>query len=152
MSHVDTSQDARSGGGSRGSQDFELNLAPIIDCMVVLIAFLMASMSYISIQMIDAGVAAGRGVSGKTESTVLEIRAAADGLLKIQARNARGPMGQSWAVPLADLPTKMTEINAKNPGIKVATLVADDRVNYEQIVRILDHVKVSIPSVQLSGF
>jgi biopolymer transport protein ExbD len=152
MASVDSGQELRSGGRRKMAQDFELNLAPIIDCMVVLIAFLMASMSYLSIQIIDAGVAAGKGVAGKTESTVLEIRAAADGQLKIQARTARGPVGQAWALSVADLSVKMPEINAKTPGIKAATLMADDRVNYEQVVKILDQVKETIPSVQLSGF
>src|ERR1700761_7357159 len=48
------------GGGSRGSQsqDFELNLASIIDCFTVLIAFMLASTAFISIGILDAGVAA----------------------------------------------------------------------------------------------
>src|SRR3954454_525427 len=44
--------------GGNGSQDFELNLASIIDCFTVLIAFMLASASFLSIGILDAGVAA----------------------------------------------------------------------------------------------
>ena len=37
-----------------GSLDFELNLAPIIDCLVVLITFMLASASFLSISIFDA--------------------------------------------------------------------------------------------------
>ena len=37
--------------------DFDLNLAPIIDCFTVLITFLLISASYISINIIEASVA-----------------------------------------------------------------------------------------------
>ena len=39
-------------------KDFDLNLAPIIDCMTVLITFMLASASFLSIGILDAGVAA----------------------------------------------------------------------------------------------
>ncbi len=47
-------------------QDFELNLASIIDCFVVLIAFILVSTSFFSIGIIDAEVA---GASTTSEST-----------------------------------------------------------------------------------
>src|SRR4051812_2839783 len=52
-------------GGKGGSQDFDLNLAPIIDCMTVLIAFMLASTAFLSIGILDAGVAA----AGATQSS-----------------------------------------------------------------------------------
>ncbi|MEK7690751.1 MAG: biopolymer transporter ExbD, partial [Bdellovibrionota bacterium] len=48
-----------SGGGHSGSsQDFDLNLAPIIDCFTVLITFLLISASFLSIGILDAGISA----------------------------------------------------------------------------------------------
>ena len=41
-----------------GGQDFELNLASLIDCFTVLITFLLASASFLSVGILDAGVAA----------------------------------------------------------------------------------------------
>src|SRR4051794_30235096 len=48
------------GGGRRGGggQEFDLNLAPIIDCFTVLITFMLVSASFLSIGILDAGVAA----------------------------------------------------------------------------------------------
>src|SRR5437588_4073509 len=58
---------ARFGGrfGKRftSGQDFDLNLAPIIDCLTVLIAFVLISASYLSVGILEAGVAA----SGATQ-------------------------------------------------------------------------------------
>jgi biopolymer transport protein ExbD len=44
------------GGGN--SQDADINLAPIIDCFTVLIAFMLVSASFLSIGVLDAGIAA----------------------------------------------------------------------------------------------
>src|SRR5688572_24880445 len=45
--------------GGSNSQDFDLNLAPIIDCFTVLITFMLASASFLAIGIFDSGVAAG---------------------------------------------------------------------------------------------
>mgnify|MGYP003351965824 CR=1 FL=1 len=41
-----------------GGQDFELNLASIIDCLTVIIAFLLLSSSFVSYGTLDTAVAA----------------------------------------------------------------------------------------------
>src|ERR1035437_7494076 len=47
-----------SAGGGDAEGDCELNLAPIVDCFTVLIAYLLVSMSFISLSIFEAGVAA----------------------------------------------------------------------------------------------
>ena len=47
----------RAASDSKNSLDFELNLAPIIDCFTVLIAFILISASFASINILDAGIA-----------------------------------------------------------------------------------------------
>ena len=47
-----------SAGGGGGEGDVELNIAPIVDCFTVLIAYMLVSMSYIQLSIFDAGVAA----------------------------------------------------------------------------------------------
>ncbi len=42
---------------SGSGQDFDLNIAPIIDCFTVLITYLLVSASFISLKVIEAGVA-----------------------------------------------------------------------------------------------
>ncbi|RYZ61531.1 MAG: hypothetical protein EOP09_19835, partial [Proteobacteria bacterium] len=41
--------------GGAGSLEFDLNLAPIIDCFTVLITFLLVSASFLSVSIFDAG-------------------------------------------------------------------------------------------------
>ena len=48
-------------GTSDGGQDFELNLASIIDCLTVIIAFLLLSSSFVSYGTLDTAVAAPQG-------------------------------------------------------------------------------------------
>src|SRR5215210_1780969 len=60
-----------SSGGN--SQDVELNLASIIDCFTVLIAFMLASASFLSIGILDAGVAAAGTTSAGGEPPAVNI-------------------------------------------------------------------------------
>src|SRR5690348_3316307 len=55
------------------SQDFDLNLAPIIDCFVVLIAFVMISSAFASIAILDAGVSAGGDTTDSLKSPPIQI-------------------------------------------------------------------------------
>ncbi|MGZ3709823.1 MAG: biopolymer transporter ExbD, partial [Bdellovibrionota bacterium] len=57
----------------KGSQDFELNIASIIDCFTVLITFLLASASFLSIGIFDAGVAAGAAESKDSKPPSVQI-------------------------------------------------------------------------------
>src|SRR3954462_13573955 len=49
--------DGGNGGQGGQSQDFDLNLAPIIDCFTVLITFMLASASFLAIGILDAQIA-----------------------------------------------------------------------------------------------
>src|SRR4051812_27404214 len=48
-------------GQTEGGQDFDINLAPIIDCFTVLISFMLASASFLAIGVFEASVAANSG-------------------------------------------------------------------------------------------
>src|SRR4051812_8043711 len=45
----------KAGLGHSGELDFDLNLAPIIDCLTVLITFTLVSASFLSVSIFDAG-------------------------------------------------------------------------------------------------
>src|SRR4051812_36631719 len=62
------------GSGGSDSQDFELNLASLIDCFTVLITFMLASASFLSIGLLDAGIAAAGATSAaKSEPPPVNI-------------------------------------------------------------------------------
>jgi biopolymer transport protein ExbD len=150
MAHIDSSQQQSSGRSkAKPATDFELNLAPIIDCMVVLIAFLMVSLSYISIHMLDAGISGGAAAQAQPDPNLktLEIRLAKDGAIEFKKEGAN-----FVSVPVAEMDSMLAKIIEQDPRYKSATLVADDAVQYEQIVKVMDGVRKKIPSIVLSGF
>ncbi len=151
MAHIDTSEVQKKGRGkfSAASGDVELNLAPIIDCMVVLIAFLLVSISYLSIHMLDAGMDAGAVAQAQPDpnAKTLEIRMASDGGIEIKREGAA-----FVKVSGEEMSGTIAKIVEQDPRYKSATLIADDSVQYEQIVKVMDGVRKQIPSIILSGF
>jgi biopolymer transport protein ExbD len=148
MAHIDSGEGQKKGKFS-GSTDFELNLAPIIDCMVVLIAFLLVSLSYLSIHLLDAGIDAGAVAEAQPDPNkkTLEIRMAQDGGIEIKKEGA--PLVK---VSVDDMQQTIAKILEQDPRYKTATIDADDSVQYEQIVKVMDGVRKQIPSIVLSGF
>ena len=148
MAHIDTS-----GDGKGRSQDFELNLAPIIDAMVVLIAFLMVSLSYLSIQMMDAGVSAPGGtVSSSVQGLSLDIRVKSNDQLVVKLEK-NGRAIRSLSSSFASLDQDLAGLlDGKDSKPETALLSAQDAIQYDQIIRAMDLVRKHVPKVQLSGF
>src|SRR4051812_10232604 len=92
---------SKEAGGS--NQDFDLNIAPIIDCFTVLITYLLVSASFISLNVLDIGVAASGEAPAETvpaEPPVmfsLEISAAKLITLKVSG----GAEGLDLSFPIA---------------------------------------------------
>lgn len=158
MSHVDS---GAAGGGPKGrasSQDFELNLAPIIDCFVVLIAFLLISSSYLAIGMMDAGIQAGQATPtaepppvqvtvelGDKHTIRVKVKGKANESVELAA-NENG----AWA--LDRLEKKMQELHRSWPGLEGIVLTAHPDVEYRDVVAGLEKVRKVIPSVLLGEF
>ncbi|NCN28388.1 hypothetical protein GW915_12545 [bacterium] len=149
MAHIDTS----ASGGKGASQDFELNLAPIIDCLVVLIAFLMVSLSYLSIQMLDAGVSSPGGtVQSTSQGVSLNIEIKGNDKLQLTIQQGNKTIEKSF-VALADLDGSIIAVLAKTKLTpETALLSADDEIPYEQVITVMDQVRNHVSKVQLSGF
>ena len=149
------------------SQDFDLNLAPIIDCFVVLIAFVMISSAFASIAILDAGVSAG-GDSVKSMSpsvqVTISLRSDFGATLKIASLNkikktkgaseivfpaTHGLASGEWPPKLTDA---LIQLKRDWPELHSATLVADNSVPYQSVVNAMDLVRKYIPDVLLGGF
>jgi len=146
MAHIESA-------GGKGSQDFELNLAPIIDCLVVLIAFMMVSMSYLSIQMLDAGMTSPGGLAKANDTALsIEVKIESGDLLNVSVSQG-GKRLSSQKVERANWATELKGIVAGlNAKPEVGMISADNDVSYEVVVQTLDELKSYVPSVQLSGF
>src|SRR3989338_6075956 len=81
------------------SQDFELNLASIIDCFTVLVTFLLASSAFLSIGILDAGIAAGGSTTPDNKAAPL-VQLALDLLPghKMEVR-VTGKVNQTISIP-----------------------------------------------------
>jgi biopolymer transport protein ExbD len=154
------------GGGRRGrtdtSQDFELNIASIIDCFVVLITFMLASASFLSLGILDAGIAAaGSSATPGTPppvNVVIELRENRDLVVKVtgkqnttttlQAKTAE--KGREWNYE--NLTVQLAGLKLNFPAVTGATLVADNKVEYKEVVKSMEVVRKSLPVVLLGGF
>lgn len=148
MSHVESQS-----GSNKPSQDFELNLAPIIDCMVVLIAFLMVSLSYLSIQMMDAGLNSPGGLASSVKSGIsLEIKILDQENVELEVLKGNQTLNKTkHKLETFDQELKVisTKFEAKP---ETALISAQNEVTYDLVIKTMDILKGHATQVQLSGF
>lgn len=144
---------------SDNGQDVDLNLAPIIDCFTVLIAFLLVSASFLSIGILDAGIAAG-GESAtkdaKTPPIEITVHLKANKELEV-AISGKQTRKTSVAAKSGDWDhEKMTQelaaIKKSWPETASITLDADASVEYQEVVSTMNTIRKTIPVVLLGGF
>lgn len=164
MSGGTASTGASSGGSSRRaarrgavSQDFELNLASIIDCFVVLIAFILVSTSFVAVGILDAGASAGGAqVSQNPPPIRVEIRLAANQGIelkvsgKAKSSSTFAPKGNERDYD--KMGAQLAAIKHQWPSLTSATLVADNSVGYRDVVQAMEVARKSVPGVLLGGF
>jgi biopolymer transport protein ExbD len=153
---------AHVGSESGSGQDVELNLAPIIDCFTVLIAFIMISASYATIGVMDAGVAAGSATESKEPPPPIEVKVeiGANQMLKLivsgkENRTVQIPSvkkDKEQELDIASLSKHLGQVKEKWPKTGGVTLIADNAVPYKQVVVTMNSIRQVIPGVLLGGF
>ncbi len=147
------SSDANSG------QDFDLNLAPIIDCMTVLIAFMLASTAFLSIGILDAGVAAAGAqstdhVTPPPIQITLEMAPEQTLVLKVTGQTSftrnLPRAGQGW--DYARLVRELGELKKTYPELSAVVLSADNPSHYQDVVNTMETLRPLAPAVLLGGF
>jgi biopolymer transport protein ExbD len=134
-----------------GSLDFELNLAPIIDCLVVLITFMLASASFLSISIFDAGFTPTESVGDPTPPPItLTLDLKKDGSLQLVS-HGKFESKNSYKTP-DEVAEAIRQLTEKYPGVTSMNVVADDQVEYESIVRAMEAVRKYMPALVLGGF
>lgn len=139
--------------GSGPSQDFELNLAPIIDCMVVLIAFLMVSLSYLSIQMMDASVASTGGtVTQENKGKSFEVTVVAPDKIRWEVMQSGRTLTKGQST-LSSLNTDLAKVSEEGTAlIPVAMIKGSSELKYETLIQSMDILRNHSADVQLGGF
>lgn len=140
------------------NQDFELNLASIIDCLTVLLTFMLASASFLSVGILDAGVTAAgtqslNEVSPKWILTLklkknYEIQLLAHGKEKREV--SLSSQKSKW--DLSGLHQELQNLKSNWPELSSLTLVAESSVEYQDVIHVMDEARKVVPHVMLGGF
>jgi len=158
------------GAGPHGgqNQDFDINLAPIIDCFTVLITFLLASASFLAIGIFDTSVAVPGASSDKTATVSVRVDVELLPNLEIYFKlsgappvKGKGQTGGNYTKKLAAIGGKwntkqlleeIAAVQTKFPGTTSMVLTAGDDIEYEHVVKIMETMRTKVPNILLGGF
>jgi biopolymer transport protein ExbD len=136
-----------------GESGFDLNITSVIDCFTVLITYLLASASFLSIGSLDVSVASP-SISSNSDAqsdTQLFVRVDASSQLRIELSG--GEKGQ-WILPaqngqvdLSGMRAQLKAISARIPSLKNGLVHAEGDVEYDKIVPVVSVAQEIIPSL-----
>ena len=142
-------------GDSSSSLQSEINITPLVDVVLVLLIIFMVVVPLlmhgydVDIPRTSAGAA-----QAQESRLILTIEPTACRILGAPAgeglpADCRVTLGDQ-KIPAAELPARVAEILASRPAEKrVLFLAADDRLNYEGVLRILDLAKSGVEDLQV---
>lgn len=142
-----------SGSTYGGMERFELNLAPVIDCLTVLIVYTMISASFITMGVFDTTVPTEGRSSPSTAQVQLRLDLNSDKSIEVTIEgnekfNRRiASVGGDWN--FEKLSMELSSVKEKWSGLNTATVAADPSVHYREIVRLIERTKKTVPYVVL---
>lgn len=146
-------------GRGPGGQDFEINLAPIIDCLTVLIAFVLVGASYLSVGILEAGVAtagAVQSVEDHKSPVQVSITLHEDHSMavlvtgSVNRAHRISPKGGGWNHDA--LIDRLAVVKGTWPKLNSVVLTADNDVDYRDVIKSMEITRKAIPIVNLGGF
>lgn len=148
--------------GGDNSGDVELNLAPIIDCFTVLITYLLVSASFISLAVLDVGVAAtGQGdppAATGVPPVALSLELLATRELRLKLTGGPSRLNTVFDVPPRErtwdkesLERRLEGLKSAHPSLTDVTVTAESRASYRDVVELVQDVKKHFAKVFLSG-
>ncbi len=149
-------------GGGPGSQDFDINLAPIIDCFTVLIAFMLATAAFLSIGILDAGISAAGATAATNQPPTLQVTLElqeVNSKQKIIVKTAGKSTSSKTLESLPDgtwnydeLDSTLNQFKAAHSDLSAITLSADNAIEYKHVIKTMERIRKTIPVVLLGGF
>ena len=147
-----------SGKPGQQSQDFDLNLAPIIDCFTVLVTFLLASSAFISIGILDAGIAAGGTTTEEKAPPSVQVSVEMQPGFKMEVK-VNGKVNQTVNIGAANgawdydkLTAELAGIKQRFPDLSGVTLKANEDIQYGEVIVGMENIRKTVPAVLLGGF
>jgi biopolymer transport protein ExbD len=138
-----------------GEQDFELNIASIIDCFTVLITYMLVSASFISLGVLDVNDLTQRAVGdttpepkisltmkvSKQHNLTLQLNGASESVVTIPSKDG--------LVDRDAVLTRLEQIKQKWPDLDAAVLSSASDIEYDEIVKLVDSSKKFVPNITL---
>jgi biopolymer transport protein ExbD len=149
------------GGGDGGNEEeFELNLAPIIDCFTVLITYMLVSASFLSLSMLEVQPIPIPIPSSDVEppqselvkkdiSLVIEIDLNGTVHLKMTGTpvNLMTVSGFENKINEQALEEKLKYVQTLTKNLKDASIKANRSLKYKQLAIVIEKVKLFYPTV-----
>ena len=144
-------------GDSENTLQSEINITPLVDVVLVLLIIFMVVVPLL-LQGYDVDIPRTSAEAVPAETADLQV------VLSIEPTNCRlleQPAGEGvpadchvalneQLIPATDLPARLAELLGSQPVDKrVLFLAADDRLNYEGILRIVDLAKSGVDDLQI---
>lgn len=142
----------------RRQLDFELNIIPIIDCLTILVTFMLAAGIYYSIAMLDVKVAGGQSMTLDQRPTdiqiAVDVKPSLEMVLKVSGKETKTlSFAPTDGRPdTEDLGKELAALKAKYAPVDTVTLNANKEVAYQSVVLVLEMVRRSHADVLLGGF
>jgi len=142
--------------GSNSGQEVELNITPIIDCFTVLITFLLASASFLSIGFFEV-YTPGTTASAETVEPDVEVilRVSADQMVEMKLKGKRsGVTHYSVNDPAAleKLEGEIEKIKGEKLTVNQILMTADNDVPYQNLSKVMDSLQKSAVPVVMGDF
>ena len=133
-----------SGASSSKTQDVELNITPIIDCFTVLITFLLASASFLSIGFFEAYTPGNTAdpTTGEPDSEAV-VRITKDNTAELKIKGKRNySLRFDLGTPsgLNNLQGEISKLDSQHLKMNQILLTAEDDVPYRQITEVMDQL------------
>lgn len=140
------------------SQDFDINLAPIIDCFTVLITFMLASASFLAIGIFESTLPGPAAASAEPQPNSILLEAELTMSKEIQlrisgkAKLTKKLPAKSGEYDVAGLLSEIENAKRRFPQTNSLILSAADDVEYLQVIRMMEALKPQISTTVLGGF
>ena len=143
-------------GGGGSSQEVDLNITPIIDCFTVLITFMLASASFLSIGFLEAATP-GNSVDSTTAEpdteAVIRLKGDSKAELKIKGKkNLTVTYDLKSADGYQNLTREVMKLQEEHTQINQVLLTAEDTVEYKTVSEVMGHLNESKLPVVVGDF
>ncbi len=130
--------------GGSNKQDVELNITPIIDCFTVLITFMLASASFISIGFFEANTPGNtpdpQAKEPDTEA-VLRVKGNHTAELKVKGKqNFTLSFSLNTKEGFTQIDEEFSKLKKSDALIGSVLMSAEDEVDYKSVAEVMDHL------------